>query len=99
MDTLVLNGSREISKSIQIALDTDDGVLIGRNGSIELGQMLFYNKHKLPILETNAGIFPQGIAPEWRLQSIDATKEANILCTGWYEPLKEEEQAALKEWN
>lgn len=94
----VLNGAREICKVIQSALDSDDGALIGRNGTIELEQMISYNRYKVSILEMNAGIFPNMVIPTWRLQSIQATKEADILSTGWYGPLKEPEQEALKEW-
>jgi hypothetical protein len=98
MESLVLNGAREICKCIQVVLDSDEGALIGRNGTIELEQMIFYNRYKVSILEMNAGIFPNAIIPEWRIQSIDATSNADILATGWYEPLKETEQIALKEW-
>lgn len=99
MDHLVLNGSREICRCIQKALDTDDGALIGRNGTIELEQMISYNQYKVPILEMNAGIFPHMVIPSWRIMSIAATKNADVLSTGWYEPLKDLEQVALKEWN
>lgn len=99
MDSLVLNGAREISKCIQVALDTDNGALIGRNGTIELEQMISYNQYRLSVLEMNAGIFPQMIIPVWRIQSIDATSEADVLATGWYEPLKDAEQEALIKWN
>ena len=40
----IINGAREISKCIQVALETDEGALIGRNGTIELEQMIFYNQ-------------------------------------------------------
>ena len=95
----VLEGAKEICNYIQIALDTDDGALIGRNGTIELEQMISYNRYKISILEMNAGIFPSTIIPRWREMSINATREANILATGWFEPLKDLEQIALKEWN
>lgn len=99
MDNLVLNGAREICKCIKNALKSDDGALIGRNGTIELEQMIIYNESKVSILEMNAGIFPYMIIPIWRIQSIGATSSADILATGWYEPLKEAEKEALKEWN
>ena len=94
----VLDGSKEICKVIQEALDSDDGALIGRNGTIELEQMISYNQYRLSVLEMNAGIFPFTIIPLWRMMSIEATSEADVLCTGWYEPLKQVEQVALKEW-
>lgn len=92
----VLQGSIEICKVIQRALDTEEGALIGRNGTIELEQMISFNKNRLTILETNAGIFPFTIVEKWRSQSIDATKQADILATGWYNLLKELEQIFLK---
>lgn len=98
MDPLVIKGSREICKCIQTSLDTDNGALIGRNGTIELEQMIFYNQYKLSILEMNAGIFPHTVISVWRNMSVDATSDADVLSTGWYEPLKDAEQEALKEW-
>lgn len=95
----VKNGAREICKIIQEALDTDNGALIGRNGSIELEQMISYNQGRVPILEMNAGIFPHMVIPLWRKMSINASKDADALATGWYEPLKQAEQNSLKEWN
>jgi hypothetical protein len=94
----VLNGAKEISRIIQKAIEAEDGALIGRNGTIELEQMISYNQYKMPILEMNAGIFPYHVISEWRSMSIDATSEADVLATGWFEPLKEAEQDALKEW-
>jgi hypothetical protein len=99
MDPLVIKGSREICKCIQNALETDDGSLIGRNGTIELEQMISYNQYKISILEINAGIFPYTAISSWRIMSIEATSEADVLATGWYEPLKDAEQEALKEWD
>ena len=94
----VLEGAKEICKVIQEALDSDDGALIGRNGTIELEQMISYNQYRLSVLEMNAGIFPFTVIPLWRIMSIEATSEADVLATGWYEPLKQVEQEALNEW-
>ena len=94
----VISGAREISKCIQAALYNDEGALIGRNGTIELEQMTGFRQDKLIILRNNAGIFPYTSFHLWKNQCIDATKEADILATGWYEPLKYAEQIALKEW-
>jgi hypothetical protein len=95
---LILNGSREVCKVIQSALDNDDGAIIGRNGTIELEQMISLNHSKMKTLMTNAGIFPYEIVKEWSLQSIKATQASDVLATGWYEPLKVAEQNALSEW-
>jgi len=95
----VLLGAKEICKVIDYALENDEGALIGRNGTIELDMMISYKEDKLWILMKNAGIFPITDAVEWRKQSIEATQSADVLAVGWYEPLKEVEQIALKEWN
>lgn len=90
---IIENGAHEISKVIQFSLDNDEGCLIGRNGTIELEEMIFSKKSN--ILETNAGVFPASIYENWRNQSINSTKESDILATGWYEPLKEAEKQFL----
>ena len=101
MDTLdpVLKGSREICRIIRSALENSDGALIGRNGTIELEQMITFQPQRLSILMNNAGIFPPNIAEAWRFQSIEATQSADVLATGWYEPLKKSEETALFRWN
>ena len=87
---------------IKAALTNDEGALIGRNGNIEIEQMIHINVNTLGELERNAGIFPisqQNIFYKWQAASISATKAADVLATGWYySPLKEIEPHALKEW-
>ena len=78
-----------ICEVIQNALNTDSGALIGRNGTIELEQMICVNPGRLAILERNAGIFPiaiHSIFYKWQKDSIEATKSADVLAAGWYEP-------------
>lgn len=97
----IVRGANTISKTIQIALDMEEGALIGRNGTIELECMIYDNSSKLEILENNAGIFPATnteIFSRWCSESIQATEEADVLVTGWYEPLNAIEQVAIKEW-
>ena len=87
---------------IKDALESDRGALIGRNGTIELEQMIQVIPGRLQILERNAGIFPvavHSIFYRWQKESIEATKSADILATGWYEPLKEAEALILEKWN
>ena len=95
----IVKGARDISNVIQSALDNGDGALIGRNGTIELQMMISYDEGYLYTLMKNAGIFPTSAAIEWRKRSIEATEYADVLATGWYEPLKELEQMALSRWN
>ena len=96
---MITEGAMAIRKAIQIALEDNDGVLIGRNGSTELELMIDINKPYLYYaLTANAGAFPISKIQSWQTASINATQEADILATGWYEPLKMAEQAALVQW-
>ena len=95
-------GSSLIYMTVKKALNTDTGALIGRNGTIELEQMIQVNPQSLHILERNAGVFPialHSIFYKWQALSIAATKAADVLATGWYEPLKEAELIALQAWD
>lgn len=95
-------GAKIICDTIQNALNNDHGALIGRNGTIELEQMINITSNKLHILEKNAGIYPIAIHRifyRWQEDSIKATQSADVLATGWYEPLKEAEELALERWN
>ena len=98
----VNRGAKDICFTIAIALQNDDGALIGRNGTIELDSMINpLSEMKAAILEKNAGVFPSvnvSIRNKWRDASIEATQYANVLATGWYEPLKAAEAEALKCW-
>jgi hypothetical protein len=87
---------------IKAALESDSGALIGRNGTIELEQMIQVTPERLEILERNAGIFPVAVHSvfyRWQKESIEATKSADILAAGWYEPLKKAEAEAFQRWN
>lgn len=96
--------STTVRDTIRWALDNDEGALIGRNGTIELDLMLRapHSRDTRPyILEKNAGVFPidrQGSFTRWRDASIQATKAADILAMGWYEPLRQAEAEQLKDW-
>lgn len=89
-------GAKAICFAINTALENDDGALIGRNGTIELECMIYSRTSSA--LENNAGIFPLSTADKWRTASIKATQSANVLVTGWYDPLKEAEAVALNTW-
>jgi len=99
----ISEGSKAISKAIRIALEDNDGALIGRNGSTELELMIDINKQFLyPALKHNAGIYPLSSEAQlikWQRASIDATRLSDVLVTGWYRPLIEAEQDALYKWN
>lgn len=97
----VNDGSYDIKQEIYAALGENRGSLIGRHGTIELTQMLIFDKtgtidsEKAKVLELNAGIFPRDdtILKQWCQEYSSATKEANIIAAGWYKPL------ANVEWN
>lgn len=97
-----MSGAKTVCRAIQAALDNDDGALIGRNGSIELDLMIHdaHTRDLRPyVLERNAGVFPMnrtGTLTRWREASTAATKAADVLATGWYEPLRQEEASWLK---
>lgn len=95
-------GARDICFTITMALQNDDGALIGRNGTIELDCMVHsLNATKLVTLEKNAGVFPfvnTETFYKWRDASIEATQYANVLATGWYESLRQAEAEALTCW-
>ena len=96
----ISEGNSEIKKAISNALLLDEGCLIGRNGQIELG--LIINSYTpessiLQILEKNAGIFPCSyLFDKWKYDTIQATRAADVLVTGWYEPLRQAEDKFLK---
>ena len=96
----IVNGARAIRRIIQIALENNDGALIGRNGSTEIELMIDMNKPHLHLaLNRNAGIFPMKTFSQWQTESIYASQAADILATGWYKPILKAEQDALDEWN
>ena len=98
------NGALAVIKVIKNALETDNGALIGRNGQIELDLVLneeSIDSSKLQILERNAGIYPitqAHIFYRWRDLTKRAILEADVLATGWYEPLKAAETEAFEKW-
>lgn len=95
----ILEGARAIRKILQIALEDNDGCLIGRNGSTELELMIDIDKPYLySAITNNAGVFPLTKLAKWQLSSIQASQAADVLATSWYKPLIEAEQIALNSW-
>jgi hypothetical protein len=96
----ISQGNAEIKAAISNALLLEEGCLIGRNGQIELG--LIINAYApessmMKMLETNAGIFPSSyLFDKWKHDTIQATRAADVLVTGWYEPLRQLEGEFLK---
>jgi hypothetical protein len=99
----ISEGAQIIKDSISKALASDEGCIIGRNGQIELDLMMSGSDApftKLRTLEQNAGVFPS-LQPyffdKWKEATTRATIDADVLVTGWYEPLREAEQAFLSD--
>ena len=98
----------EVYTALEQALKSEDGYLIGRNGQLELSLMIgdssiqeLFSHLVLKRLELHAGIFPmpnESLFLKWRTESIEATKAANLLVSGWYKPLIQAETAALVRW-
>lgn len=94
----------EIYDGLKLALDSEDGYIIGRNGSTELTCLLnpSVTPQHLKMLEIASGIFPmphETLYNEWKKDTIEANKAADLLVAGWYAPLKQKELEAYKAWN
>jgi hypothetical protein len=82
---------KAIYDAIDLALCTGESLLIGRNGSTELGQIL--GIPQVPQHLVNAGIWPN--AKGFAEAAAAATRAANILAAGWYAPYAAAEAAFL----
>jgi hypothetical protein len=104
-------GAEDIFTAIQQALQRKEGLLIGRNGTIELETLLFklyvakpgenYPSHILRQLELNAGIFPATkiSVDRWVFMATEAIRNCDVLVAGWYKPLELQEKALLDSLN
>jgi hypothetical protein len=104
-------GAEEITAAIQTALQKKEGLLIGRNGTIELETLLFrlygsapnqaYPTHIARRLDLHAGIWPstKESVDKWVFEMIEAIRLCDVLVAGWYEPLKEAEEKLLSKTN
>jgi hypothetical protein len=93
--------------TLDLALATGQGLLIGRNGSTELGTMIHGTKSASRMLLECAGVWDcesggllGGTSRElqsWLISSRNASGEADLLATGWYEGLALLEQLMLEQ--
>jgi hypothetical protein len=94
-----------VKKSIEEALTSNQGLLVGRWGTIEF-EMIWFGHHRLLdayqekryVLERNAGVFPltkKQDVEQWVEEYVKAIRKADILATGWYAPMKKAEQQFL----
>jgi hypothetical protein len=79
--------------------------LIGRNGTIELQmfakyvQGIVFTESEKNQLELNAGVFPTDSLLDYFENYAKSLKNADAIAEGWYEPLKNIENAILESYN
>ena len=100
-------GAAIICDAIETALRKKEGLLIGRNGTIELETLFFrlyqsklkqpYPAHMAVHLERNAGIWPKtdDSIDRWVFTLLEAIRTSDVLVAGWYAPIKEMEAKFL----
>lgn len=105
------SGALEICVAIEKALQRKEGLLVGRNGTIELETMLFklysakpgqeYPSAIARRMEWNAGIFPatKTSLERWVFMTLEAIRNCDVLVAGWYKPLEIQEQMLLENVN
>ena len=102
----ISSGSAKIQQSIQTSLETGNGCIIGRQGTIELQCLLSYVHTgsckfcNLDTLEKHAGIFPRSYESvlAWLEIYSNAVKSSDGLAVGWYPPLAAMELRTLEMW-
>lgn len=86
-----------VRESIRAALETGTPLLIGRNGSTELNYLVGGHVGIWgPILEQVSGIWNK--YEEFKSDTLAATYAADLLVTGWYEPLTSQETELLSKY-
>jgi hypothetical protein len=103
----IKEGAASIYQLFYQALQTHQGCLIGRNGTIELQTILFYStqyqnhipfpNHLMKTLELHAGIFPATpiSVKKWCIEYTNAMSMCDGIAAGWYAPLKKQEADLL----
>jgi hypothetical protein len=104
-------GADEICQAITHALQRKEGLMIGRNGTIELETLLFKLYQAKPgqpypegisrRIELHAGVFPstQVSLDRWVFMMIEAIRNCDVLVAGWYKPLEIQEEMMLERTN
>ena len=104
-------GADEITSAIQRALVRKEGLLIGRNGTIELETLLFLLYQSKPgenypesirkRMELHAGIFPANkiSLDRWVFMMIESIRSTDVIVAGWYKPLEVQENILLDNIN
>jgi hypothetical protein len=99
----LFDAAQLIKQGIQASLQSKQGYLVGRNGTIEMDLLLsdFYHRHpskgQLATLEMNAGIFPakSPFVEKWLAETKLAIQKTDLLIAGWYAPNAKEESFLL----
>ena len=104
-------GAVEICKAIERAFQRKEGLLIGRNGTVELETVFFKLYSAKPgqdfppaikrRIEINAGIFPSNkiSLDRWVFSLLEAIRNTDVLVAGWYSPLAIQEEVFLDSIN
>jgi hypothetical protein len=104
-------GADAIYSAMKRALARNEGLLVGRNGTIELETLMFrlygsqpgqpYPSSVSNRMELHAGIFPptKDVLDRWVFQMVESLRQCDVLVAGWYEPLKEAETRLLDQTN
>ncbi len=88
-----------VKRAIENALVLKDGLLIGRWGTIEFEMIWVGHQERRYVLERNAGIFPctsKTEVEEWAEKYVSAIRNTDILATGWFAPIKKQEQQFIQ---
>lgn len=100
-------GAETIKNAIEEALKKREGLLVGRNGTIEMEALFFKFYQAKPTdtypssitrrLELHAGVFPptHNSVEKWVFQALESIRLSDILVAGWYKPLAEMEETFL----
>ena len=104
-------GAEAICVAMKNALKRKEGLLIGRNGTIEMEALFFRTYGARPgqeypdgisrRLELHAGIFPptKGSIDRWVFALLEAVRLSDVIVAGWYAPFKDTEEVFLREMN
>lgn len=104
-------GTKHIYQALERALKKKEGLLVGRNGTIEMETMLFKlykasptEDYPAPLkkqIELHAGVWPPTMAllDKWVFSMLEAIRLSDVLVAGWYDPLKEDEKNLLDQVN
>jgi hypothetical protein len=101
----ISQGAAAIRTAIASALDKKTGLLVGRNGTIELETLLIrtmnpvqdYPSHIQRRIELHAGVWPptHTSLDKWVDATLTAIRSCDVLVAGWYKPLEALEASLL----